>query len=65
MLTGAIPLADRPAHFALAKELLHTRAQERSDLPDGYALRLGSDAFEAVARFVLNESRCCPFIALR
>ena len=59
---SAIPAAERQGHFALAQELLHERAKERRDLADGYAIRFGCDDFEAVARFVLNERRCCPFM---
>jgi hypothetical protein len=62
-LPSAIPAAERPAHFALAKELFQSRAQERNDLSNGYAIRFANDAFEAVARFVANERKCCPFIS--
>ena len=31
-------------------------------MPDGYAVRFHSDAFESVARFVANERKCCPFV---
>ncbi len=58
----AIPRTERAAHFALARELFAESAQERVDLPDGYAFRFRHDAFEAVARFVANERRCCPFM---
>lgn len=59
---SAIPAADRAVHFALARELFQCRAQERRDLADGYAVRFAGDAFEAVARFVANERKCCPFM---
>lgn len=59
---SAIPAAAREAHFTLARELLDTRAEERVTLPDGYAIRFLPDALEAVARFVENERRCCPFL---
>jgi hypothetical protein len=62
-LPGAIPAAERQAHFALARELFHERAEERAALPNGYAIRLPSDALEAVARFVANERKCCPFMS--
>jgi mercuric ion transport protein len=61
-LPSAIPAAERPAHCSLAKELFHSRAQERKELSDGYAIRFANDAFEAVARFVANERKCCPFM---
>ena len=60
---SAIPAAARQAHFALARELLEVRAEERVTLSDGYAIRFLPDALEAVARFVENERRCCPFLA--
>ena len=59
----AIPQPDRQAHFSLAKELFQQRALERVDLPNGYAIRFPSDALEAVARFVANERKCCPFMS--
>lgn len=59
---SAIPAVERASHFALARELFHELAQERTQLPDGYAFRFEPDAFEAVARFVANERKCCPFM---
>ena len=59
---AAIPAAVRQAHFALARDLLEVRAEERLPLPDGYAIRFRADALEAVARFVENERKCCPFL---
>ncbi len=59
---SAIPAGARQAHFALARDLLETRAEERLTLPDGYAIRFRADALEAVARFVENERKCCPFL---
>lgn len=59
---SAIPATERASHFALARELFHEVAQERTDLPDGYAVRFSPDALEAVARFVANERKCCPFM---
>jgi hypothetical protein len=38
-LASAISAAERPAHFALARELLAERALERVELVDGYAIR--------------------------
>lgn len=60
---GAIPHDDRQAHFSLARELFHARAQERVALPNGYAVRFPHDALEAVVRFVANERKCCPFMS--
>jgi len=59
---GAIAPEDRAGHFALARELLQERAEERQDLPEGYAFRFGVEEFDAVARFVANERKCCPFV---
>lgn len=60
---GAIPIAERQAHFALARDLFHERAAERTALPNGYVIRFPPDALEAVARFVTNERKCCPFMS--
>ena len=59
---GAIPADDRQAHFGLARDLFHARALERVALPNGYAVRFPGDALDAVARFVTNERKCCPFM---
>ncbi|HEX7045155.1 MAG TPA: hypothetical protein VF203_11140 [Burkholderiales bacterium] len=61
-VASAIPAAERAKHFALARELFHELAEERTDLPDGYAIRFPADAFDAVTRFVANERKCCPFL---
>ena len=41
-------------------------AEETRELPDGYAVRLRSDAglFRQVAEWITLERRCCPFLAL-
>lgn len=62
-LPGAIPAAERQAHFTLAQELFHEQAEERVTLPNGYAIRFEPDALEAVARFIANERKCCPFMS--
>jgi hypothetical protein len=59
---GAIPAAERAAHFALIRELFGGAAQERVAHPDGYAFRFAPEALESLARFVANERRCCPFL---
>jgi hypothetical protein len=59
---GAIPAAERPAHFALARRLFTEDAAERREWGEGYAFRFAADAFEPVARFVANERKCCPFL---
>ena len=60
---SAIPALERLAHFTLARELFHNRAQEYRALPDGYAVRFCGDDFDRVARFVTNERKCCPFMS--
>lgn len=59
---AAIPAAERAAHFTLARRLFSEMAEQRIDLPEGFGFRFQADAFEAVARFVANERKCCPFI---
>jgi hypothetical protein len=61
-LTNAIPPAERAAHFDLGRRLFTELAEERKDLPAGIALRLASNAFPLVTRFVDNERKCCPFL---
>lgn len=58
---GAIPAAERAAHFALAAELFGTVA-ERREVEEGYAFRWGAEWLERVMRFVANERLCCPFL---
>jgi len=58
----AIPPTERAAHCALARKLFTELAQERSDLANGYAFRFSPDALEALARFIANERKCCPFM---
>lgn len=60
---GAIPAAERAAHFALAAHLFREAARERRALSNGYAYRFEADALEQVARFAANERKCCPFLA--
>jgi mercuric ion transport protein len=58
----AIPATDRAGHFALARELLTSRAREQRDLANGYAFRFDADALTLLVRFIENERKCCPFI---
>lgn len=46
----------------MARELLTERAEERRDLPEGYAFRFRAEELDAVVRFVTNERKCCPFV---
>jgi hypothetical protein len=59
---SAIPSAERQGHFALGRELVNIKAKERRALPNGYAIRFDPEEFDAVARFVANERKCCPFL---
>lgn len=60
---GAIPAAERAAHFRLVHRLFTTAARERRRLPDGYAYRFDAEAFDDLARWITNERLCCPFLA--
>jgi hypothetical protein len=59
---SAIPAAERQGHFSLGRELLVTKAKERQALSNGYAIRFDAEEWDAVARFVANERKCCPFL---
>ena len=59
---GAIPAAERPAHFALIQSLFGETLLETAPLPDGYGFRFPASALEALTRFVANERKCCPFL---
>jgi hypothetical protein len=59
----AIPTEQRAAHFELAAELFQKHAQERTDLPDGFGFRFDPENFEALARFVASERKCCPAVS--
>ena len=61
-VSGAIPAAERSAHFALLTRLFGENERERQDIPDGYAFRFDAKEFDDIARFVTNERRCCPFL---
>lgn len=58
---SAIPASERSQHFKLARQLLCELTEERQELPNGFAWRFHASHFEAVARFVANERKCCPF----
>src|SRR5690348_1108180 len=58
----AIDPADRAAHFERARALLASCSASREPLPNGIAFRLPSASLDAVARFVANERKCCPFM---
>lgn len=60
---GAIPAADRQAHFALLTRLFTTGVRERTLLRDGYGYRFDAEAFDDLARWITNERHCCPFLS--
>lgn len=60
---GAIPAAERPAHFALIHTLFTETAELREPLAEGYAFRFPGDALDTLSRFIMNERKCCPFLA--
>ena len=60
---SAIAPERRTAHQALTRELMSQAAQERAELPDGYAFRFAAERYDDVAAFVANERLCCPFFA--
>lgn len=58
---NAIPVAERAAHFALIQRLL-SAAVAREDAPTGLFLTFEAERLEEIARFVVNERKCCPFL---
>jgi len=50
------------AHMTEGRRLL-SRALDRRELPDGWALRLPNDdgTLLSIARWIVDERRCCPF----
>ncbi len=60
----AIPLAVREQHITVGLQIFQM-AQEVQELPSGYAFRFANELgmFMALANFVENERRCCPFYA--
>lgn len=59
----AIAAAERPRYSQLTKQLRAT-VRDRTELPDGYALRLDGKAigFKEVAEWISMERLCCPFL---
>jgi hypothetical protein len=58
---GAIPQAERSAHFELLARI-SARSRDKRELPNGYAYRFESADFDDLARWMTNERRCCPFL---
>lgn len=59
---GAIPAAERAAHFQLVRHLFSAEVRERRVIDGGYAFRFDAAAFDDIARWITNERRCCPFL---
>jgi mercuric ion transport protein len=59
---GAIPALDRVGHFARARKLFGAAVQQRLALPNGYAFRFEPSHLPALAAFIVNERKCCPFL---
>ena len=58
----AIPTSAREEHILNAPQLFQT-AQEVQELSSGYAIRFLNEPgkFLAIAKYIENESLCCPF----
>lgn len=59
---GAVPDAERPAHFERLTRLFTTAVRERRELPDGRAYQFGADAFDELAHWITHERHCYPFL---
>jgi hypothetical protein len=59
---SAIPAAERPKHQALTRHLMAAATHIR-DVTDGLGFQFFASEYEAVARFIEYERRCCPFLA--
>jgi hypothetical protein len=62
---GAIPAAERTAHFARLRNLFAMQMLERVEVDDGFAWRFDVDALDEIATFVSLERLCCPFLHFR
>lgn len=60
-IPGAIPEAERSAHFELLARL-GPRSRGKRELSNGYAYHFDSADFDDLARWIANERRCCPFL---
>lgn len=58
----AIPADERSAHGSLATQLFKQLLQGYRELADGHEFRFGPESLEALAKFVANERKCCPFM---
>lgn len=62
----AINATDRPRYNALIKRL-RAAVRDRSEIPDGYAYTLDSEAITLpqTAEWISMERLCCPFLTLQ
>ncbi|MEO5903707.1 MAG: hypothetical protein ABIQ55_06845 [Gemmatimonadaceae bacterium] len=58
----AIPLAERDAHFELARRLSTETATDVRSEPDSLTFVFPASAYDAMTRFVASERLCCPFL---
>jgi hypothetical protein len=61
---SAIPADERVNHHTLTRHLM-AAASEIRELTDGLEFRFPASEYEAVARFIEYERRCCPFLTFR
>ena len=54
------------ARYGALRAAMKTGTTGMTDLPDGYAVRLKSDArlFQQAAEWITLDRRCCPFLDL-
>jgi hypothetical protein len=62
-ILDAIAPEQRAAHAALVEQLFGQLVRESRDLPSGYEFDFDPESFEAIAAFVVNERKCCPFVS--
>ena len=60
--SATVAIEQLPLRAALATDLFSRPTPPRRDLPDGYEFRFPASRIEALARFIVNERRCCPFV---
>jgi len=58
----AIPADERGVHQTITRQLMASATTIR-DLRDGLAFQWPATEYEAIARFLDYERRCCPFLA--
>jgi hypothetical protein len=58
----AIPAEERGVHQAITRRLMASATTIR-DLQDGLVFEWPAAEYEAIARFLDYERRCCPFLA--